>query len=72
MLDDMRDDAGFVEEEDQPESEYKKPQAAPAAQSQFLGMTPEQRLVIAVLILMMVCVLGSFFLLITGKLALPM
>jgi len=70
MLDDLRDDADFVEE-DQLDYEYQEATGGAAANTQFLGMTPEQRLVIAVLILMMVCILGSFFLLITGSVALP-
>ena len=72
MLDDLRDDVGFVEDDgDQPEYKYKVSRSVPSSQSQFLGMTPQQRLVIAILILMMVCILGSFFLLISGSVALP-
>lgn len=64
MLDDLRDDASFVEEDSEPDSEY---QGTPSAgtQTQFLGMTPVQRFVLAFMILMMTCILGSFFLLIT-------
>jgi hypothetical protein len=72
MVDDLRDDAGYMEEEDQPDYKYQETMAVAGTQPQFLGMTPQQRLVIAVLILMMVCILGSFFLLITGSIALPM
>lgn len=66
MLDDLRSDADFEEEEEN-EYEYQEAEAATAAptQTQFLGMTPVQRFVIALLILMMVCIMGSFFLLIT-------
>ena len=69
MLDDLRDDAVFLEEEDQ--LDYKDEYASSGAQTKFLGMTPEQRLVIAVMILLMVCIMGSFFLLITGSVTLP-
>ena len=63
MLDDLRD-AEFVEDDD--EYEYEEPvMVTPTQSQQFLGMTPVQRFVIALLILMMVCILGSFFLLIT-------
>jgi hypothetical protein len=65
MLDDLRDDAVFLEEEDQFEEKDEKTSAG--AQTNFLGMTPEQRFVIAVMILLMVCIMGSFFLLITGS-----
>jgi len=68
MLDDLREDADFVEED-----EYNDQKTAPAVSTQphFLGMTPVQRFVIALFILMMVCILGSFFLLITDMIWLP-
>jgi hypothetical protein len=65
MLDDLREDADFVEED-----EYQETIPA-STQSQFLGMTPVQRFVIAFIILMMICILGSFFLLITEMVWLP-
>jgi len=65
MLDDLRSDAEFTEEEEENDYEYQEAVAATSTQTQFLGMTPVQRFVIAFLILMMVCILGSFFLLIT-------
>jgi hypothetical protein len=37
----------------------------------FLGMTPVQRFVIAVLLLMMTCILSTFFLLVTERIAPP-
>jgi hypothetical protein len=69
MLDDLRDDADFVEED----ADYKYQEAAVPAgpQTEFLGMTPVQRFVIAFMILMMTCILGSFFLLITETVWLP-
>ena len=66
MLEDLRDDADFIEE-DAMDSDYQDVPTSPPAQQQFLGMTPMQRFVIAFMILMMVCILGSFFLLITEK-----
>lgn len=38
----------------------------------FLGMTAVQRFVISLLFLMMVCILGAMFLLVTGSLYLPL
>ena len=70
MLDDLRGDADFFNEEE-PEAESQGAAAAAPAQSQFLGMTPVQRFVIAFLFLMMVCILGTFFLLITDTIWLP-
>ncbi len=52
--------------------------AAPAEEgpvfssSNFLGMTAVQRFVIALMFLMMVCILGTMFLLVTGSLYLPL
>lgn len=37
----------------------------------FLGMTPVQRFVLVVMLFMMVCILGSFCLLVTNKISLP-
>lgn len=74
MLDDLRERASesdyFAEEE--PAFEYKENESPAASQSLFLGMTPIQRFVIAVMALMMVCIMGTFFLLVTGKIYLPM
>ena len=67
MLDDLREDADFVEEDE----DYQDVAPAAGPETQFLGMTPVQRFVIAFLILMMTCILGSFFLLITETVWLP-
>ncbi|MFH1447017.1 MAG: hypothetical protein ABIG43_06375 [Chloroflexota bacterium] len=37
----------------------------------FLGMTAPQRFIAALFLLIVVLILGSFFLLLTGKIALP-
>lgn len=39
--------------------------------SQFLGMTPVQRFIVAFLLLMMVIILGTLFLLVTSKIVPP-
>lgn len=39
--------------------------------TEFLGMTAFQRFVIALLLLLMICILGAFFLLVTGRVVLP-
>jgi len=70
MLDDLRQDADFVEEGDL-DYEYQDSAYAARSQTRFMGMTAEQRFVVAVMILLSVCILGSFFLLITGSVALP-
>ena len=74
MFDNLRDDAvpSFYEEEDTilPDEYQKKPVSkAPKRKSngKFLGMTPVQRFVIAVMLLIAVCALGSMCLLLTGR-----
>lgn len=64
MLDDLRNSAedSFVEPEEAVVVKKKKP---------FLGMTAPQRFVIAVMLLIIVIVLGSFCLLATGKVFIP-
>ena len=71
MYDDLRDEIDF-EEEDASDHDYQATVAVAGSQTQFLGMTVQQRFVIAIMILMMVCVLGAFFLLITGSFYLPL
>jgi len=73
MLDDLREQAGdsdFYTDDEETEvySSYKTYREKPKL---FLGMTPEQRFVIAVLILLMVGVMGAFVLLVTEKVYFP-
>jgi hypothetical protein len=73
MLDDLREQANesdFVMVEDN-ELEYNEAKLYRRRPQHFLGMTSFQRFVIAVMILLMVCVLGSFLLLVAEKLYLP-
>jgi hypothetical protein len=73
MVDELRKKASnenfFGEFETDSEFEHKsKPKTNPGL---FLGMTPVQRLVIAVMILLMTCVMGSFLLFVTEKVYFP-
>ncbi|MFL7869120.1 MAG: hypothetical protein AB8I58_09845 [Anaerolineales bacterium] len=77
MFDNLRDDAtpSFYEEEDTllPEEYEKEPVSkAPKrkASGKFLGMTSMQRFILAVMLLIAVCTLGSMCLLLTGKIGL--
>jgi len=77
MFDNLRDDAtpSFYEEDDTilPEEYAKKPVSkAPKrkASGKFLGMTSMQRFVIAAMLLIAVCTMGSMCLLLTGKIGL--
>jgi hypothetical protein len=68
MLDNLRDEASFVEEEPAAEELPKKPVKSSRP---FLGMTPAQRFVIALLLFLMTCLLGTFCLLVTERVVLP-
>jgi hypothetical protein len=71
MLDNLRDSANkspFFQEEQSPPEEPETPKKS---ENIFLGMTPVQRFILAVLIFMMTCVGGMFCLLITEKIVLP-
>ena len=67
-LDDIRnqfdDDFDFSEEEVWGEVE-------PEPRPEFLGMTPGQRLVLALLLFLTATILAAFCLLVAGKVALP-
>lgn len=61
-------------EEDSPQSSPKNPQPVRrkrAANHGFLGMTPAQRFVLAILFFFLVCASGSFILILAGKFVLP-
>jgi len=69
MFDDLRAQASvapFLDEEEAPELE-----ATPRQNDRFLGMTPIQRFVLSVMLLLVSCIFSAAFLLITGKVAIP-
>lgn len=69
MLDDFRAQAlnsSFDEEET-----AVLPEREVTHQTQFLGMSPFQRFLIALMLLLLVCLLGSFLLMVSGKILLP-
>lgn len=69
MIDDLRNSANesYSEEEVNPIPQIDRTRG----NKNFLGMTAPQRFILAVLLLIAVIVLGSFCLLITGKIVLP-
>ena len=72
MFDDFRQQAEESEiEQPQEEESIQRTRASRAAPRRFLGMTAAQRFIIAFMLLMMVCVSGSFFLLVTGNIVPP-
>ena len=74
MLNDLREQASdpeFFADDDGESYEFSDYTEYKAKPQLYLGMTPIQRFVIAVLILLMVGVMGSFFLLVTEKVYFP-
>jgi hypothetical protein len=71
MFEDFRkqtEDAAFPDEE--PEAQL--PIEAPFNEDQhFLGMTPVQRFVVALMLLLMIVIVGLLFLLVTSKIVPP-
>ena len=70
MFDNLRDDAesSFYEEDTQPpDEEFDMSSPKRSSGGKILGMTPIQRFIIAVMLMIAVCTLGSMCLLITGK-----
>ena len=76
MFDNLRDDSSFYEDE-QPDS-YQAPaaQTQPVAakrskrDSRFLGMTAQQRFLLAFMLLITVCVMGVLAMFVTGRMGL--
>lgn len=78
MFDNLREsaDSSFYEEE--PNDLYKEPapsRAAVAAPSRrrssanFLGMTAEQRFILALMLLLTVCIMGTLAMFVTGSMS---
>jgi hypothetical protein len=72
MFDNLRDDAesSFYEEDTLPPDEeisFDAPPKRKPGGGKILGMTPIQRFIIAVMLMVAVCTLGAMCLLITGK-----
>lgn len=75
MLDNLRNQAAFTPDEEEPlepsQPEEPKPPKPRRSIDQITGTTDKQRLMLAVMLLVMVGLLGSIFLLITGTVVLP-
>jgi hypothetical protein len=69
MLEDFRAQANASSFDEDEQKGYEEP--AVETRRHFLGMSPVQRFVIALMLLFLVCLLGSFFLLVTEKIVLP-
>lgn len=73
MLDDLREQSDEFDYsgENNDVFEYDSPGGQSARPGMWLGMTPIQRFVIAVMLLMMTCILSTFCLLVTERIAPP-
>lgn len=67
MLDDLRGQSGSAPFYDDEGDSFQLPAAGARQPGRFLGMTAPQRFVIAVMLMIAVCTLGSMCLLVTGK-----
>ena len=78
LYDNLRDNSLY---EDEPNDLYKEPVDTPApssaprrrassnSSSKFLGMTPMQRFVIAVMLMFTVCIMGALAMFVLGRMA---
>ena len=76
MLDDLRNSAAssYLEDEPTPETHEPSPakkKAKKKEDAKFLGLTAPQRFIVVLLLMMMTCMLGTFILILTGKVWLP-
>jgi len=67
MLDDLREQANASFLEDEESLPVEEPRRPP----RFLGMTPIQTFVVAILMLGIICLVSLFGLLVTGKIVPP-
>ena len=82
MFDGLRNDASNPSGFDEPVEFFpddKPPAPAPRlapkkrkSSGKFLGMTPQQRFLLAVMLMITVCLLGSMCMLITGRFVIPL
>jgi hypothetical protein len=73
MLDNLRNQASFQEEEPLDKKPPKPPKQRKPRRSfdQSTGTTAVQRFFLAIMLLIVVCLLGIMFVLISGKIVLP-
>lgn len=75
MLDNLREDAASSFDEDKPKKaapqyeapSYEEEKVVAVRPSRFLGMSGMQRFVISVMLFLTVCIIGTMFLLVMGK-----
>jgi len=71
MLDDLRNSSSFIDEDEPAEEEVVRNRSKRGQSTgRFLGMTAQQRFILSLLLFLMVCVLGSFALVLSGSVTL--
>ena len=65
MFDDLRQQATEGDYEEQESDEVED--SAPVPAKHFLGLTPQQRFLLAVMFTLWICIIGAFCLMATGK-----
>ncbi|HTX90934.1 MAG TPA: hypothetical protein VMC09_06925 [Anaerolineales bacterium] len=77
MLDNLRDQTSFQPDEEEPEqlsapqNKKARPPRRRRTLDQITGMTAPQRFMLSLMLLVIVCLLGSMLLILTGKVILP-
>ena len=75
MLDNLRDQATFQPDDEEPlvpsQPEKPKPRKPRRSFDQITGTTDKQRLMLAIMLLVAVCLLGVILLVLTGTIVMP-
>ena len=76
MFDNLRDQAAsspYFQQEEEPIAESPLPGLPAPRRSidQITGMTPQQRFIIAIMLLVVVCLLGMMAMMVLGRIVLP-
>ena len=82
MFDNLRDSADSAFYEEEPNDLYKEPAPQPGKKkvsaapqkrrgnnARFLGMTAQQRFIVALMLMFMVCIMGTLAMLVLGKMS---
>ena len=69
---DFNEPVEFFPDETPPVTKSRPAPKKRKSSGKFLGMTPQQRFLLAVMLMITVCLMGSMCMLITGRFVLPM